>query len=100
VSNNADGHALSADGFVFPAFIILERGESLSEWTARVAPDFITSMFVLCHIALRLQVLQAAGFVHRDLKPSNVLWHQTVNAWRLLDFGCAAREGWHAICLC
>lgn len=42
-----------------------------------------TAMFVLLHVAERLQLLHAAGFAHRTLSPSSVLWVAKLNAWRL-----------------
>lgn len=93
VQDNGDGRIDDGAGYALPPFIVVERGESLDEWVARVAPDFITSMFVLCHVTKRLQLLHSAGLCHRDLKPGNILWRPTANAWTLIDFGCAERAG-------
>lgn len=93
MQENADRQIRSSRDYVFPPFIIVERGESLNEWVHRVAPDFITSLFVLCHVTKRLQMLHQAGICHRDLKPGNILWRPTANAWTLIDFGCAEEIG-------
>eukprot|EP00892_Ulva_mutabilis_P009361 jgi/Ulvmu1/6798/UM309_0002.1 len=93
VQDNSDGRVQDSTGFAFPPFIVVERGESLDEWVHRVAPDFVTSMFVLCHVTKRLQLLHSAGLCHRDLKPANILWRPTANAWTLIDFGCAESIG-------
>lgn len=93
VQDNADGGIQDSTGYVLPPFIVVERGESLNEWVDRVAPDFVTSMFVLCHVTKRLQLLHSAGLCHRDLKPGNILWRPTANAWTLIDFGCAEPIG-------
>jgi Lipopolysaccharide kinase (Kdo/WaaP) family len=92
-ARNDDGTVMSSRGFVFPPCLIVEKGESLDEWAARVAPDFPTSMCVLCHVAARLAQLHAAGFAHGDLKPANILWRPRANAWTLIDFGCTAEIG-------
>jgi hypothetical protein len=93
VQENSDGRIRDSAGFVFPPFIIVERGESLNEWVQRVAPDFITSLFVLCHVCKRLKLLHDAGLCHRDLKPGNILWRPAANAWTLIDFGCTEQIG-------
>jgi serine/threonine protein kinase len=48
---------------------------------------------VIQHLAMRLEVLHAAGYVHRDLKPANVMWLPRENRWTVIDFGCAAEVG-------
>ena len=68
-SSNAEGTLQTSWGFVYPPFVVSERGESLNEWCSRVSPDFATTLFVLLHVAERLQQLHAAGLCHRDLKP-------------------------------
>ena len=62
---NSDGRASGPSGFVYPPFVIAERGESLNEWVSRSAPDLATTIFVLLHVAERLQRLHQAGIVHR-----------------------------------
>jgi hypothetical protein len=49
------------------------RGESLNEWCSRVSPNFATTLFVLLHVAERLQQLHASGLCHRDLKCARAL---------------------------
>ena len=68
ISANQDGAAKTSWSYVFPPYIIVERGESLNEWCSRVSPNFATTLFVLLHVAERLQQLHASGLCHRDLK--------------------------------
>jgi hypothetical protein len=56
-------------GSVLPPMIITERGESLTDYTRRNAPDFISSTQVIVQIARKLQAMHMAGYAHRDLKP-------------------------------
>jgi serine/threonine protein kinase len=90
---NEDKAIHMPDGYIFPPSIVIEKGESLDVWARREQHDFITTMQVLCHIAERLQVLHAAGWVHRDIKPGNVLRRPVHHSWTLIDFGCTARVG-------
>jgi Protein kinase domain len=93
LKDNADGSIKDARGQPLPPFVVIEKGEALNEWAKRRAPDFPTSLTVLCHVAERLQALHEAGLVHRDLKPENILWLPSRNEWTLIDFGCAAPIG-------
>lgn len=93
IRTNEDSAVRAASGYVFPPFIIVEKGESLNEWASRKSPDFATTLFVLLHIAERLQRLHAAGLCHRDVKPANILWRPLSNSWTLIDYGCAAKTG-------
>jgi hypothetical protein len=93
ISPNEDGAIRSQSGYIFPPFIMVEKGESLNEWASRVAPDFATTLFLLLHIAERLQQLHEVGMCHRDVKPANVLWRPLSNSWTLIDFGCSAPIG-------
>jgi Protein kinase domain len=93
LQDNADGSIKDARGQPLPPFVVIEKGEALNEWAKRRAPDFPTSLTVLCHVAERLQALHEAGLAHRDLKPENILWLPSRNEWTLIDFGCAAPIG-------
>eukprot|EP00892_Ulva_mutabilis_P002495 jgi/Ulvmu1/12246/UM086_0037.1 len=90
---NYNGAVSGPNGYVFPPCIIIERGESLKEWAKREATDFITNMQVLIHLATRLRLLHAAGWVHRDIKPGNILRRPRQHSWTLIDFGSTVREG-------
>jgi serine/threonine protein kinase len=93
IIGNEDAAIRMPDGFVFPPCIVIEKGESLDVWAIRERHDFVTVLQVLCHVAERLKVLHAAGWVHRDLKPGNVLRRPEQHSWTLIDFGCTARIG-------
>ena len=122
VCSNADGAVMTPAGWVFPPFIVVEKGEarrpfprlrrprtralgsaagltltaclqSLDEWALRIVPDFPTVLTVLCHVAARLQQLHHAGLAHRDIKPANILWRPRHFSWTILDYGCAAEIG-------
>ena len=47
----------------------------------------------MMHLATRLKLLHAAGWVHGDLKPGNVLRRPRLHSWTLIDFGCTAKIG-------
>ena len=87
------GVAVTEEGWRYPPFIVVERGESLDEWQARIQPDFPTIVQVLSHVTERVKTMHGLGLVHRDLKPGNVLWRPGQHSWTLIDFGCAANAG-------
>ena len=91
-SDNAGGSVRSRSGFVFPPYVVMERGTTLAEWlqTARAFPAV---MHMFHDLAKGLTCLHSAGFVHRDLKPDNVLWMLQTQVWKLIDFGIAATAG-------
>jgi hypothetical protein len=89
-SNNLEPHVL---GSVLPPMIVIERGESLDEWTRRCKPDFFMCISIVGHLADRVRKIHSAGFVHRDLKPGNVMWLPSVNGFTVIDFGSTARSG-------
>ena len=66
-SANEDASVTGPFGYVFPPYAVTERGEGLNEWVSRSAPDLATTIFVLLHVAERLQQLHQAGIAHRDL---------------------------------
>eukprot|EP00892_Ulva_mutabilis_P006549 jgi/Ulvmu1/4266/UM194_0006.1 len=76
-----------------PPCIVMEKGESLHDWSDRAEPDLFTSLAVLSNISKRLADMHEAGYVHRDLKPANVMWLPRANRWTVIDFGCVARIG-------
>lgn len=52
VEDNASGKCCTPYGYVFPPFVIIERGESLDEWhrnSSRCGSDFPT-LFQVCFI--------------------------------------------------
>ena len=80
-------------GRPLPPCIVMERGESLPDWSKRAKPDIFQSVAVLAHVATRLRDMHAAGYVHRDIKPENVMFLHRENRWTVIDFGCAAHSG-------
>ena len=80
-------------GRPLPPCIVMERGESLHDWSRRAKPDVFQSVEVLAHVATRIRDMHAAGYVHRDVKPENIMFLQRENRWTVIDFGCAARTG-------
>ena len=89
---NGDGAVRARSGYVFPPFLVMERGMTLAEWLQAPRDSLaVLSMFKDC--AALLATLHAAGHVHRDLKPDNVLLMLQTQAWRLIDFGIAAPAG-------
>eukprot|EP00892_Ulva_mutabilis_P011312 jgi/Ulvmu1/8553/UM044_0087.1 len=96
-----EGMAAVSDGMSrhatrLPPCIVMEKGESLHDWSQRAEPDFFMALAVLSNVASRLADMHGSGYVHRDLKPSNVMWLPRENRWTVIDFGCAARAGEHA----
>ena len=91
-SENGDSQCRARNGYVFPPFLVMERGMTLAEWVQQ-EPEALSvlSMFKAC--AALLARLHAAGQVHRDIKPDNVLLMLQTQAWRLIDFGIAAPVG-------
>eukprot|EP00892_Ulva_mutabilis_P008118 jgi/Ulvmu1/5679/UM024_0026.1 len=85
--------AVDMRGRRLPPCIVMEKGESLQDWSNRAEPDLFTSLAVLSNVAARLAVMHDAGLVHRDLKPANVMWLPRENRWTVIDFGCVARIG-------
>ena len=116
----ADSLLLDRSGNQLPPFLVMEKGESLIDWSKRnrsdvfqavaVRPRSLPSLFcqvcslcidahrfamlqVLAHVAMRLKDLHNAGFVHRDIKPGNIMLLHRKNRWTLIDFGCVAPIG-------
>ena len=50
IEDNMKGEWRTPYGFVFPPFVIIERGQSLDEWARDNNPDFITIFQVRCTI--------------------------------------------------
>jgi hypothetical protein len=73
----------SPDGFVFPPFIMLERGVPLGAW--RTAPHTVKDVAgMLFDVANHLMSLHSQGRVHARLSAENVVWCAASGAWRLL----------------
>lgn len=80
-------------GAPLPPFMVMEKGESLIDWTTRSYPDLFQGIAVLLHVALRLRDMHQDGFVHRDIKPGNIMFLPRKNSWTVIDFGCTGRTG-------
>eukprot|EP00892_Ulva_mutabilis_P002841 jgi/Ulvmu1/12558/UM090_0045.1 len=94
VEDNTSGKAKTPYGYVFPPFVIIERGQSLDEWARDNAnKDFITIFQAVSHAVRALKGLHEFGYAHRDIKPGNILRRPKQHDWTLLDFGCTARIG-------
>eukprot|EP00892_Ulva_mutabilis_P004147 jgi/Ulvmu1/2103/UM125_0007.1 len=93
VCDGTAGGLADPRGRPLPPCIVMEKGESLQDWSERAEPDLFTSLAVLSNISQRLADMHDAGYVHRDLKPANVMWLPRENRWTVIDFGCAARAG-------
>lgn len=68
-------------------------GEPLAHWAQTGAADAPTTIFMLLHVAERVQLLHAAGFAHRTLSPQTVLWLARQNAWCLGNVSSIAQIG-------
>jgi hypothetical protein len=95
-SENADGALESPGGFVFPPFLVLERGAPLRSWLKepRTIPSVLTMFY---EVALQLKRVHHAQYVHRDLKPDNVLLMLQTQTWKLIDYGIAKPTGMHLV---
>ena len=65
-SDNTNGAAQSRNGFVFPPYIVLERGIPLTEWAGKPRRPMETIVMVEV-LAELLGILHKSGRVHRDL---------------------------------
>eukprot|EP00892_Ulva_mutabilis_P000976 jgi/Ulvmu1/1087/UM106_0003.1 len=83
-------------GKPLPPCIVMEKGESLQDWSERAEPDLFTSLAVLSNISARLADMHEAGYAHRDLKPANIMWLSSQNRWTIINFGGIERIGQHA----
>ena len=67
-SDNANGAERSQSGYVFPPFMVLERGVTMREWAERGRNFFEVSTMVES-VCTMLATLHGSGLIHRDLKP-------------------------------
>jgi hypothetical protein len=84
--DNADKALRSPGGFVFPPFLVLERGAPLPMWMQE--PRSFPSVLNMFHdLAMQLERLHSADYVHCDFKPDNVLLMLQTQVWKLIDLG-------------
>ena len=94
IRSNEDGEVVAEDGWVFPPFIITDRGESLDTWARNKRdPGFAATVRVLRDVAGQVKGLHSQGLVHRNLNPESILWRPKHQTWSLDDFGCADVAG-------
>lgn len=94
IRSNEDGEVTAEGGFVFPPFIVTDRGESLDTWARNKRdPGFAATVRVLRDVAGQVKGLHAQGLVHRNLNPESILWRPKHQCWSLDDFGCADVAG-------
>eukprot|EP00892_Ulva_mutabilis_P002693 jgi/Ulvmu1/12424/UM009_0074.1 len=91
-----------------PAAVIMDRGQTLTEWAVDVrdstrhhtgagvggtvgATNAI--IVVLEQVITSVQRLHASKYAHRNVKPSNILLRPGADAWEVIDFDCAAQTG-------
>jgi hypothetical protein len=91
-SDNTAGRLRGPEGFVFPPFLVTERGQSLQEWL-QVSRDNLLLLAMIRDVAELLATLHAGGHVHRDIKPDNILLMLQTQVWRLIDFGISGPCG-------
>jgi hypothetical protein len=91
---NEDGAVTAVDGWVFPPFIVTDRGESLDTWVRNKRdPGFAATVRVLRDVAGQVKGLHGQGLVHRNLNPESINWRPKHKTWALDDFGCADVAG-------
>ena len=93
ICGNSDGKLRGPGKFAWPPCTITARGEPLAEWAPQATADLPMAIFVLLHIAERLQLLHAAGLAHRALSPASTAWLERENTWRLTGIGTIAAAG-------
>ena len=67
-SANANGDVRSQSGYVFPPFMVLERGITMREWV-KSGRNFFEVSTMVDSLCTMLDTLHASGRMHRDLKP-------------------------------
>jgi serine/threonine protein kinase len=90
--DNANGALKSPGGFVFPPFLVLERGAPLPTWR-KEHRSFPSVLNMFHDLAMQLDRVHQADYVHLDLKPDNVLLMLQTQVWKLIDFGISKRIG-------
>ena len=87
-----DNEVQNGRGFVFPPFIVMERGTTMTDWLKQKPDPFFAIGGMVRSVAVMVKHLHASRRVHRDIKPDNLLFMAS-GVWRLLDLGIVANEG-------
>lgn len=86
IEDNMSGEWRTPYGFVFPPFVIIERGQSLDEWARDNNPDFIT-IFQVCVFCSFGHCFPFLGLVTRNQLRYPVLYKIANKAHMLTCFG-------------
>eukprot|EP00892_Ulva_mutabilis_P001032 jgi/Ulvmu1/1092/UM106_0008.1 len=93
VCESAAAGLMDGRGRPLPPCIVMEKGESLVEWSRRQEADLFRALTILSDVSGQLAQMHDAGYVHRDLKPTNVMWLPRQSRWTVIDFGSTTRTG-------
>jgi serine/threonine protein kinase len=84
----------SPSGFIFPPFVILEKGLPLDEWRSK-PQSMGEAMTMFSDLASHLLALHNQNTVYRDFTPKNIVLMRSNSSWRLLRVERCAKKGVH-----
>jgi predicted ATPase/serine phosphatase RsbU (regulator of sigma subunit) len=66
-------------------------GDSLRQLMTDRSFTLTEFLSLAIQIAEALGNIHAANIIHKDINPANIVWHQTTNQLKIIDFGIASR---------